>query len=204
MKINTSTMVVGVAFLCVSLGVSAQNKNPLSNFIGTWEGDKGVDVAPAQKKNGSAGTPVSSPYFERIEITEGPSATNASEQNLTALVLRQKVYRKSDGKQFHDQIGYLIWDASNRKVIYSFCIPRGVCVSADGEMKNSNEFIVKTSNEFAEADFVRNNAKTNDFFANMKINPDGTMSYSLVTGLTSYGKLFSHVDSNSLVRASGK
>jgi hypothetical protein len=34
--------------------------------------------------------------------------------------------------QFHDQTGYLIYDKKDRKVYDTFCIPRGVCVVAEG------------------------------------------------------------------------
>ncbi|WP_197347466.1 heme-binding beta-barrel domain-containing protein, partial [Ralstonia pseudosolanacearum] len=83
--------------------------NPLAKLIGVWEGDKGIDVAPAQKKAGlPPGSAASSLYFEKIVITDGPGATNASEQDLVSVSYHQQVFRKSDNKLFHDQIGYWI------------------------------------------------------------------------------------------------
>ena len=204
MKINYFLMGLAVAGAGLVTQAQAQNVNPLSRFIGVWEGDQGVDVAPAQKKTGAPGSAAVSPFYERIEIAAGPTATNASEQDLEALTIRQKVFRKSDQQQFHDQLGYLIWDKKNSKVIYSFCVPRGVCVSAEGDLNKKDEFSASTKSAFAETEFVRKNAKTEGFSIGISINPDNTLSYSQVTALNIYGNQFSHADSNVLRKVADK
>lgn len=176
--------------------------NPLTKLIGVWVGDKGTDVAPAQEGSGSpAGSPVSSPYFERIEFTEGAGATNASRQDLVTVRYHQAVFRKSDGQQFHDQIGYWIWDRKNNKVLHSFCIPRAVCTTAEGELKSDSEIAVSTDGPFAESEFMKKEGKTNNFSIRMIFNADGTMTYVQTTGLTIYGKSFTHVDSSTLSKS---
>ncbi len=177
--------------------------NPLTALIGVWEGDKGTDVAPAQKSTGKTGTAATSPYFERIEIAPGPGVTNASEQDLVSVTIRQRVCRKSDKPQFHDQMGYLIWDQKNSHLIYAFCIPRGVCASAEGKYDKPGEFNLSTRSAFAETDFMKKNAKTDSFALNMKLGADGTLSYSEVTALTIYGKPFTHVDGSTLKKVAG-
>ncbi|TDR79950.1 hypothetical protein DFP86_10689 [Paludibacterium purpuratum] len=172
--------------------------NPLSPLIGVWEGDAGIDVAPAQKKTGlPPGSAATSPYFERITITDGPSATNASEQDLVSVAYHQQVFRKSDQKQFHDQIGYWIWDKKNQKLIDSFCIPRGVCITAEGPLKHPGEFAVNMLRA-AEASFAAKNAQTRAFEISMKLNGDGSLSYTQKTDLFIYGRPFTHIDASTL------
>lgn len=182
----------------------AENINPLAQFIGIWEGDQGMDISPAQKETGAPGSPAASPFYERMEISAGPVVTNASEQDLVALTIHQKVFRKSNQKQFHDQIGYLIWDKNSSKIIYSFCIPRGVCISAEGAFNGVNELSVSTDSAIAETEFMRKNASTQRFSLTMKIDPDKSMSYSQMTALNIYGNPFAHVDSNTLKRVANQ
>ena len=104
---------------------------PLSGLIGTWEGDKGMDIAPepdGQENN---------PYFETIifEPVED-DISNAETQTLVALHYRQIVTKKKTGKVFHDETGYWMWDAENQIVMHSLTIPRGVCVLAGGRFRH--------------------------------------------------------------------
>lgn len=204
MKLNHLFLGLAMAGAGVLTPAHAENVNPLNRFIGVWEGDQGADVAPAQKKTGATGSAAVSPFYERLEISAGPAATNASEQDLEALTVRQKVFRKSDQQQFHDQVGYLIWDKKNAKVIYSFCVPRGVCVSAEGNLDKKDEFSVSTKTAIAETEFMRQNAKTEAFSMGMTVKPDNTLSYSQITALNIYGKAFSHADSNVLRKVADK
>lgn len=181
--------------------VTTVTADPLRKLIGVWEGDKGIDVAPAQKAAGlPAGSLATSPFYERIVITEGATATNASEQDLVSVSYRQQVFRKSDRKQFHDQIGYWIWDRKQNTVIHSFCIPRGVCTTAEGKLTHQGVFSVATQGPFAESEFMKKNGKTQGFSMELKLNPDGTLAYTQKTDVKIYGKDFIHVDSSVLKR----
>ncbi|WP_247568652.1 FABP family protein [Ralstonia solanacearum] len=199
-------LVAAMAMSCLGIAHAkndAAAMNPLAKLIGVWEGDKGIDVAPAQKKTGlPPGSAASSPYFERIVITDGPGATNASEQDLVSVSYHQQVFRKSDNKLFHDQVGYWIWDKNNNVIIDSFCIPRGVCATAEGRLKHQNDFNVSTSGPFAENSFMQKNGKTHEFSIDLSLNQDGTLTYSQRTSLTIYGKKFVHVDSSTLRKKS--
>ncbi|MBB5189807.1 hypothetical protein HNQ50_000517 [Silvimonas terrae] len=203
MKLHSIMLATALAAGAAGTIHAKEAANPLTALIGVWEGDKGTDVAPAQKSTGKAGTAAASPYFERMEIAAGPGVTNASEQDLVSVTIRQRVYRKSDKQQFHDQMGYLIWDQKNSRLIYSFCIPRGVCASAEGKYDKPGEFNLGTKSAFAETDFMKKNAKTNSVAITMKLAADGTLSYSEVTALTIYGKPFTHVDASTLKKVAG-
>lgn len=195
---------IAIGMLCMQIGTAHSTTlsgNLLSAFLGSWEGDKGMDVAPAQKKTGlPPGTGANSAYFEKIVFSEGADATNASDQNVVAIKYHQQVFRKTDNKKFHDQIGYWIWDKRNNSIIHSFCIPRGTCISAQGTLKQPRSLEVATDTGFAESEFMRKQAKTKRFNMAMKLNDDGTLTYTQVTQLQIYGKPFTHVDANTLRR----
>ena len=99
---------------------------PLAVLVGTWKGDKGVDVAPepdGDERN---------PFYETIVFEAAGDVTNAEEQTLAIVRYHQVVTRKSNDEVFHDQIGYWLWDASNNGIVETFVIPRGVGVAAEG------------------------------------------------------------------------
>jgi hypothetical protein len=72
---------------------------PLTGLIGSWKGDKGMDVAP------EPGGSEESPYWETIDFEAIGDVTNAESQTLTVLRYHQVVRRKSNDEIFHDQTG---------------------------------------------------------------------------------------------------
>lgn len=104
---------------------------PLADLLGNWKGDKGMDVSPepdGQEEN---------PYFEELIFEPVGDVTNAERQNLVAIRYLQVVYRKSDNKAFHNEVGYWIWDAESQTVVHSLLIPRAVGVLAGGTVTGS-------------------------------------------------------------------
>lgn len=202
MKVNKSKCAIAGTVLLMLCQFSFANENPLTKLIGTWEGDVGVDVSPGQSGSGSpAGTAATTPYYEKIVISNGAGATNASVQDLVTVRYHQMVFKKSDNQQFHDQVGYLIWDKKNNKIYNSFCIPRAVCAVAEGDLKDVNEFTMSSkANNIAESSFMIKNAKTNTFTITLKYNKDGTLSYTQITDIFIYGEPFSHVDASVLTK----
>ena len=99
---------------------------PLAALIGTWHGDKGMDVSP--EPDGSE----DNPYYETLDFTPIGDVENAESQVLAILRYQQIVRRKSDDEVFHDQTGYWTWDAREGVVMQSLTIPRAVCVLAGG------------------------------------------------------------------------
>lgn len=173
----------------------------LANLIGTWEGDKGLDVSP--EKVGEE----KSPYFETLIIEPVGDATNAGEQTLMVLTYKQVVSRVADGKVFHHQIGYWYWDKSNNDILYSLTIPRAVSVLARGKASANNgkhEFSVHASADdknygIIESAFMTGKASTREFDMDLAIDGD-TMQYSMKTKLHIYGRDFMHTDMNTLAR----
>src|ERR1035437_3082947 len=172
---------------------------PLCGVIGTWKSAPhgGVDVAPGQAgSEGGKGTPAVSPFSETITYTPAGGAVNASDQHLAALYYRQQVFAKSDGKQFHDQTGYLIYDKDGRKVYDTFCILRGVCVVAEGAP--GTRMTLKTkSNGVAQTQYMLKTDRTEAFSITFTLSGN-TLKYHQTTDLQVYGKPFSHTDSDTL------
>ena len=179
---------------------------PLAFLVGKWTGDKGMDIAPE-----SDGTIEENPYYEELLFEAIGDVDNADTQNLAIVRYHQKVYRKSNNEQFHDQVGYWLWDAAENTVMQTISIPRGVTLVAGGQFDlasiDGNSVLLRVASEeggdwgIAQSPFMRDNAKTTGFKMNLKVDGD-KISYSQTTYLDIYGRDFDHTDKSSLVRVS--
>lgn len=176
---------------------------PLTALIGTWEGNKGMDIAPEPD-----GTEEHNAYYETIVITEGGDLSNANTQKLSMLGYHQLVTRKSDNKVFHDEVGYWIWDADRNTIIRSFTIPRAVAVVAGGTYNGpvDGKVVFEVSAavgdhdwDIAQSPFMKENAKTTAFESRFEIEGD-QLNFFQKTTLEIYGKTFDHTDENVLTR----
>ena len=175
---------------------------PLEQFSGTWEGNKGTDIAPApdgEKTN---------PYFETITYENIGSVSNAEEQKLVAIHYRQIVRLKTNEEVFHDQTGYWIWDSAHKTIMHSFVIPRAVSVISGGiytgETDSSGRVVLDLGAKLGDADwgitqspFMANKASSIEFRQKVAVG-NGTMSYSQTTLIDIYGRVFEHTDDNEL------
>lgn len=174
---------------------------PLAAMVGLWKGDKGMDVAPE-----SDGTIEENPFFEELLIEAAGDLSNADKQKLAILRYSQKVYRKSNNEQFHDQIGYWLWDPDEQTVMHTLSIPRGVALVAGGTaVMDGDRVEVNVKSEeggdwgVAQSPFMRDNARTESFTMAVTIEGD-RMSYSETTLLDIYGRKFDHTDNSVLER----
>ena len=177
---------------------------PLTGLIGSWKGDKGLDIAP--EPDGTE----NNPYYETITFTAIGDVTNAETQVLSALHYRQVVQRKSNDKVFHDETGYWMWDPAGKLVMHSLVIPRGVCVLAGGNYNGSKNTADGVTIEVAahindkdwkiiQSPFMQETARTTEFRHKITTG-EGKLSYSETTIVDIYGKVFEHTDTNELVR----
>ncbi len=177
---------------------------PLAGLLGTWRGDKGLDISP--EPDGSE----VSPFYETIIFEAAGDATNAETQNLAVIRYHQAVFRKSNDQQFHDQVGYWMWDAEAGIVMQSIAIPRAVCVLAGGTYAAADASADKVVLEVAaklgddqwgiiQSPFMRDNASTVEFRHRLTIQAD-KLSYAETTFLEIYGRSFDHTDENILKR----
>lgn len=179
--------------------VDGLDLGPLAKLVGTWKTEEpgGTDIAPGQEKSavGKGGVAVE-PYYEVYTFEPAAGATNASDQSLTALYYKQEVFRKKDDVKFHDQRGYLIYDKKNNLVYNSFCIPRGVCVVAEGKAGDVMKLETKDQG-IAESSHMLQNDNTLKFSIDMDFSRD-QFKYTQTTNLEVYGKPFEHRDSSTL------
>jgi len=179
----------------------ATNYGPLTMLIGSWKGDKGMDIAPqreGQEEN---------PYYETIDFEKAGDVTNAGVQKLAIIRYHLSVREKSNDEVSHDQVGYWMWDQEKQTIIHSFTIPRGVGVIASGNFNaakaNDNDIAfnvsAKTGGEWGviQSPFMQENAKTTEFTQEFSFNRE-ELTYSQTMVLDIYGKIFNHTDGNTL------
>ena len=195
------SMAAAVAAQAKGPTAASMDFGPLAKLPGTWKSVEsgGVDVAPGQADSTiGKGRPSVSPFYEVLTFEPAADATNASEQYLVAMYYKQEVFRKSDNKKFHDQRGYLIYDKKNQMVYNSFCVPRAVCVVAEG--KAGDKMTLKSlSGGISESGYMAKNGQTTAF--TMTLDLSGTdLKYSQQTALRIYNGTFEHIDSDTLSR----
>ncbi len=175
---------------------------PLACLIGTWSGDKGLDVSP--EPDGAE----ENPYYETLRFEAVGDVENAGTQRLAALRYHQVVTRKSDRKVFHNETGYWMWDAAAGVVMHSLTIPRGVCVLAGGRATTGGGAVVfevraslgGTGWGIVQSPFMQEKARTTGFTHTITVRGD-ELAYSETTVLEIYGRKFDHTDGNTLQRA---
>ena len=176
---------------------------PLAELIGTWNGDKGLDVAPDPDGKED------NPYYETITYTEGGDLNNAESQVLSVVHYRQIVKRKSNDEIFHDETGYWLWDSREKVLMHTLVIPRAVCLIAGTnyvEQRNENgDLIIEVAASLDDPDwnivqspFMMKNARTTSFHQKITVG-NGKMHYRETTMLDIYGKVFEHTDENQLL-----
>ena len=179
---------------------------PLAGLIGTWQGDRGMDVSP--EPDGSE----ENPYYETIVFEAAGDVENAESQKLAIVRYHQVVSRKSNDEVFHDQVGYWLWDPSDDTIVESFTIPSGVAVVAGGKAAQPGqgdkvvlEVAAKAGDEafgIAQAAFMFQQARTTAFTHTVTVDGD-EMQYTQSTVLDIYDKRsYDHKDVNTLKRVS--
>lgn len=176
---------------------------PLTGLIGTWEGDKGMDVSP--EPDGTE----ENPYYETITFEAAGDVTNAESQTLAVVRYHQVVSRKSNDQVFHDQIGYWLWDSATKTIVQSVNIPRAVAVLAGGTFTGNakaDEVVLEVRAKRGDDDwgiiqspFMRDKASTEAFEHKITVGGD-RLSYAETTYLQIYGRRFDHTDQNELRR----
>ncbi len=176
---------------------------PLSRLAGTWEGDKGDDLAPAVPDRG----PTGSKFRERI-VFEPIGQVDNHEQVLSGLRYRTTAWRIGTDDPFHEEVGYWLFDAERELVMRCFIVPRGVSVIAGGKAgKDATSFDLEAklgsptfgicSNPFLDAEF-----KTVRYTLKVELHGDDEWSYDEDTIMEVKGRdePFHHTDANRLRR----
>jgi hypothetical protein len=179
---------------------------PLAGLIGTWEGDKGVDVSFHNEKGKISETP----FFERTTFKPfGPVENGA--QELYGLDYRTAAWRKGEEGEnpFHTEIGYWLWDSENSQVMRCFMVPRGSVVIAGGSSRSdATEFVMRAelgvqTYGILSNQYLDRNAKTVQYDCTIKIDGE-QFSYDETTIYEHHQSKdpIMHTDRNTLTRVS--
>ncbi len=177
---------------------------PLARLAGIWEGDKGEDSAPAKDRGVEQNK-----FRERITFDPfGP--VNNHEQELYGLRYSTTAWPLGAESPFHEELGYWLWDATERQVMRCFIVPRGVNVLAGGTVdENADSFELSAkvgsdtygicSNIFLDREF-----KTVNYLLKVTIHSENSFSYEEDTQIQIKSKpdLFHHIDKNTLTKIS--
>lgn len=179
-----------------------KNWGPLAALIGKWEGKKGDDLAPSDDR----GTENNKYREEAVYEAIGPAVNH--EQKLYGLRYRMMAWRLEEKDPFHEELGYMMWDAQDQQIIRCVMIPRGVAIVAGGTAQaDSQNFSLSAklgsatygiaSNQFLDREF-----KTVGYEVKYTLHPDGSFSYDQDVQIQIKGKpdLFHHRDGNRLYK----
>jgi hypothetical protein len=186
-----------------------KNLGPLGPLQGIWEGEKGTDRAPSDKKEDNRELTVSK-YRERM-VFEPTGRVDNHEQSLYGLRYSTKAWRIGSPDPFHEELGYWMWDAASGLVIRCFMPPRGMTILAGGtaeadarelslEARAGDEVFGICSSPFLTEEF-----KTVRYTLVVKVLDDDTLYYDEHTFMKMKNRedLFDHRDENTLRRVSG-
>ncbi len=182
--------------------INGVDYGPLAQLIGKWIGYRGLDIAPDNEANEDK-----TAYVDEMVFTPSGPAENAEEQNLVSVRYHHLVRKRQNHHIFHDQIGHWIYNPSNKEIMHSLSIPRGVCLLAGGTYELNNEETIFTVNSsensptygIVQSPFMLEKAQTKAFNMRMSITPN-ELSYRQVTSLHIYEKDFEHIDASTLTR----
>ena len=180
----------------------AKKLGPLALLSGTWEGEKGKDIAPSR----SRGTEENQ-FRERMSFVPFGPVDN-HEQELFGLRYSTTAWKLGEDDSFHEEVGYWLWDAKEKQIMRCFMIPRGITVLAGGTVEpRATEFKLSASvgsgtygicsNLFLDREF-----KTVRYDLIVRVGKDNTLYYEEDTQLQIRGKrdIFHHRDQNTLKR----
>ncbi|MFO0748232.1 MAG: heme-binding beta-barrel domain-containing protein [Myxococcota bacterium] len=179
-----------------------KNLGPLAPLAGSWEGDKGQDLAPSASRGLAE-----SLYRERITFTPFGPVDN-HEQSLWGLRTSTVAWRIGSPDSFHEETGYFMWDAAARQAFRCFMVPRGITVIAGGAVEPDARTIALTAElgsptfGICSAPFLDREFRTERYTLTITVHDDGSFSYEGYTFMRMPGRaeLFDHLDRNRLTR----
>jgi hypothetical protein len=177
------------------------NLGPLRRLAGTWEGRKGVDLAP------KAEGPDRREYIERMVFEPIDPQANGP-QLLYGLRYHIHINTEEEDITFHDQVGYWLWEPATGLVMQTLAIPRGQSLLASGTAAPDADKLVvaaergRTDYGITSTSFLEYAFRTDSYRLEITFNADGSWSYVSHTMLMVRGRteLFDHRDQNRLIK----
>lgn len=181
-----------------------KNYGPLAYFQGIWESQTGDDVAPGDDRGIEKNKYRECMVFERI------GQVNNHEQIMFGVKYTTKAWRLGAEDSFHEDMGYWLWDATNKQLMKCFCIPRGMSVIAGGTVQEGAEsFVLQAqlgsstygicSNPFLDKEF-----RTEKFEIKITFHSSSSFTYEQDTQIKmkNHNDIFHHTDKNTLIKKS--
>jgi hypothetical protein len=176
---------------------------PLWALAGEWEGEVGIDVAYSHAHR----RVVRTPYREKASFTPFGPVENGH-QRLFGLDYSTAMWRESETRPFHTEVGYWLWDATAGEVVRAFVVPRGISVLAGGTaVGDADEFSLAAELGAAgytigENRYLARRASSLSYRATITVHRDGTWTYDQVTmlGMGELAAPLEHTDRNTMHR----
>lgn len=180
-----------------------QKLGPLTPLVGEWEGDVGVDLSYHNQDDETSKTS----YFEKADFKPIPIQENGK-QVLWGLRYSMTAWRHGEEAMdpFHDEIGFLLWDKTNKQVIRNVVFGRGIAILA-GSTADPRDRVLHfdakpgdPSYGILQNRYLMERAEIRDFTSTFTINDNGTFSYTsdLLLRLAATGEEMHHTDENTL------
>lgn len=176
---------------------------PLEPLAGEWEGNVGVDLSYHNKEDETAETG----YFEKAWFRPIP-VVESGKQALYGLNYKMTAWRHGEEEMdpFHDEVGYILWDATDGQVMRCFAVPRGIAILAGGDAQPGDRSLTFSSEPgspnygLLQNKYLSQRAASGSFVSTFMFNDDGTLSYTsdLVLKLAATGAEMHHTDRNTL------
>ncbi len=182
-----------------------QKLGPLSPLVGEWEGDVGVDLSYHNKEDETSKTS----YFEHAWFKPIPIQENGN-QVLWGLNYGMTAWRHGEEAMdpFHDEVGFLLWDAQRKIVMRDVVFGRGIAILA-GSTADRHDTELHFDAKPGSADFgilqnpyLLERAEITAFTSTFRIVDEETLNYTsdLTMTLAAIGGEMHHTDENTLKR----
>lgn len=178
---------------------------PLERLEGEWEGNVGLDTS----FHHDDGAIEETTYFEKAWFKRIPIVENGT-QSMHGLNYEMTAWRhgEEDMDPFHDEVGYILWEASTGRIMRCFAVPRAIALLAGGTAAPGDdtlEFRAEAGSAtfgIIQNPYLVDNAASSTFEGTFTFGDDGTLSYTstLVLDIAAMGGRMDHTDRNTLHR----
>lgn len=176
-----------------------QNLGPLAGLAGIWKGGQGVDVSIVNGQEKRTAYHESVTFEPLGPVKNGPQLLYGLRYTMTAR-------RLGEQDDFHEELGYWLWDVAHKQVLRCFMVPRGVLVNAGGDAENNSKSFHLSAEIGSETYGILSNKhlheshKTMKYTLDLTIHDDDQFSYKEDTQLwiPARESVFHHTDQNTL------
>lgn len=179
---------------------------PLTPLVGEWEGNVGVDLSYHNIEDEVLKTT----YFEKMWFNPIPTQVNGK-QTMEGLYYRSTAWPHGEETMvpFHDEVGFLLWDAEHKQVLRAVVFGRGISILAGADAEAHSKVIefkaMPGARDYGilQNKYLLERAELMSFESKFIFNDDGTFTHNsdIVLKLAEMGGIkMHHTDENTLKR----